>query len=416
MENPVIYARRQIRQIKDGGSAILMAKMLDLASLLMFAFIPMQAVMTVALIRLIRPVVLIRLGRVPSPRIGHFAGNIELYLCEKDIGLGDRKAFDIFFYANGRICNYQLDRMWRRNIRIWRLAKPLYLINKWIPGGERHVVKLPTDRDIHNILYITKPHLSFTKAEERRALKGLAKLGIPEGAEFACFHARDSAYLNSMNPSLDWGYHRFRDSDINNYLPAVSRLTERGYYAVRMGAMVTKRIETKNPRIIDYAAVKRTGFMDIYLASRCRFFITSGTGIDAVAVAFRRPIACVNYLPLNFICSWRIDGIFITKKLWSRKEKRFMTFAEMAGPVLGGLCDIKEYDRLGIDIVENTPEEITELVIEMDERIKGRWKTTEEDEALQRRLGSLFTHGRLHGRVMTHMGTKFLRNNRELLR
>ena len=45
------------------------------------------AIPMILLIRLIRPWILIRLGSISSQRIGHFAGDVEVYLCEKDAGI-----------------------------------------------------------------------------------------------------------------------------------------------------------------------------------------------------------------------------------------------------------------------------------------------------------------------------------------
>ncbi len=42
----------------------------------------------------------------------------------------------------------------------------------------------------------------------------------------------------------------------------------------------------------------RTDFMDIYLSAKCKFFITSGVGLMAIPMIFRRPLLCVNYIPL----------------------------------------------------------------------------------------------------------------------
>lgn len=51
----------------------------------------------------------------------------------------------------------------------------------------------------------------------------------------------------------------------------------------------------------------------------------------------------------------------------------------------------------------------------MDERLKGMWQTTEEDEELQRRFWSLFKPSELNRVFRSRIGAEFLRQNRELL-
>ena len=64
---------------------------------------------------------------------------------------------------------------------------------------------------------------------------------------------------------------------------AAEKLADCGYQLLRMGSAVGKKIDTTHPGIIDYAiSGKRTDFLDIYLSANCRFFISSGSGIDSV--------------------------------------------------------------------------------------------------------------------------------------
>ena len=69
---------------------------------------------------------------------------------------------------------------------------------------------------------------------------------------------------------------------------------------------------------------------------------------------------------------------------------------------------------MNLELEENTPEEIHAVTIEMDERLKGTWQTTEEDEKLQQRFWDLFGPDKLKSSDL-RIGTEFLRQNRELL-
>lgn len=78
--------------------------------------------------------------------------------------------------------------------------------------------------------------------------------------------------------------------------------------------------------------------------------------------------------------------------------------------------DISNYGEIqpffaGVDWVFH----LAALAMEMDERLKGTWQTTEDDEELQRRFWSLFKPSELNGIIVSRIGTKFLRQNQELL-
>ena len=75
-------------------------------------------------------------------------------------------------------------------------------------------------------------------------------------------------------------------------------------------------------------------------------------------------------------------------------------------------------DSKDILLVENTSEEIRDLVIEMDERLNDSWKTNEDDELLQQKFWSKFLtdeldsgERRLHGVIKSRFGASFLRHN-----
>ena len=372
----------------------------------------------VIVIRILRPFVIIRFGELIARRVGHFSGDTEMYLCERNTGKYPRNTFDIFFYRNP-VSNQQLLTMWRRTLRIWNfwIAYPIYRANLIFPSFSAHTIKIPSNRDVQGLLAITPVHLYFTQEEEECGQAQLLKLGIARGREFVCFIARDSAYLDTVYPQHNWHNHNYRDSSVSNYLPAAEELTRRGYFALRMGAIVKQALDTPNKMIIDYATKYRTEFLDIYLSSKCRFFIGSGCGIDEVPAVFRRPIMLVNYIPIEYVHTWHPVYLFITKKIWSKKDGRFLSYKEIISSGIGsfGKEESDEYEKLGFEIVENTPEEIFDLAVEMDERLKGTWRDSPEDEELQMSFRSVFSSSNKHGKIVSRIGSEFLRKNKALL-
>ena len=88
-------------------------------------------------------------------------------------------------------------------------------------------------------------------------------------------------------------------------------------------------------------------------------------------ILFRRPTIQVNFVPLGKLRVWMADSLLIPKKLWLIKERRFMAIREIfkSGTSLFGLAD--QYKEAGIELVENTAEEIASVFIEMEERLNG---------------------------------------------
>ena len=97
-----------------------------------------------------------------------------------------------------------------------------------------------------------------------------------------------------------------------------------------------------------------------------------------------------------------------------KAKKRFLKFSEMLQLSTVKVNFTQELQQRGIELIENTPEEIVDVAIEMDERLKETWKTAEEDEDLQQRFWVLYGPNKLKSPLF-RMGTELLRQNRGLL-
>ena len=407
------FFRNQVNKVNEGRLPLLVR----VRNLLLLLIVPFL-LLVVLFIRLLRPFVLIRFGELISSKIGHLGANTEVYLCERDLGMQGPRSLDIF-YINGFICNRQLMKMWKRVLPVSVFAPGLDWVNRALPGGDKHKIQWrehTQDRDIFCTMEHTKAHISFLAEEERLGELLLQKLGIKNGSPFICFLSRDPAYLDAVVPKINTRYHDHRDSDIKNFIPAVERLTANGYSALRMGAIVKEPLEIINPMIIDYAIEYRTEFLDIFLGAKCRFYLGDPCGFHAIPMIFRRPLAIANFIPLEYAPTWSAQYLFIPKKLWLRGERRFLTFGQILGSKIGRCYYNQQYEKEEIEVIENTPEEITALAIEMDQRLKGEWQINGDDDELQKRFWGLFKPGELNRVFRSRIGAEFLRQNTNLLK
>ena len=401
------YLGNQITAVSRGGLPIIAWKISLFVQLIL-------AVPIVLLVRLLRPLWLVRF-RPLSNRMGQFVGSTELYLCQRDLGMHDGRILDLFYFLR-TIPNRFVKKKWQQQLHVYFFVYALDRMNKMIPGGRKHIIPMPEVRDLDGLMEKTEIHFTFTQEEEEKGQALLRKYGVPEGAPLICFQARDPSYLleRSGLPGF-YDYHDYRDSDITTYLMAADRLTELGYYALRMGAIVDRDARSANPNVIDYSTFHRNEFMDIYLSARCSFYLVDTAGMSAVAATFRRPLAFVNYAPLENVQTWREETLTILKKHWLRHEERYMTFREILESGAGLFFAVAKFQEMGIDLHDNTPEEIAAVALEMEARTSGTWETTQEDEDLQRRFWSLFKPSDWNREFRSRIGSQFLRENPYLL-
>jgi putative glycosyltransferase (TIGR04372 family) len=380
------------------------------------------ALFVVIILRAIRPWVLVRFGSIIGGRIGHFAGNIEIYLCEQDAGINkpDGRYKDIFYVDEKKICNRQLEIMWRRVLWIlpsWMIS-PIVSINKIIPGGDIHEIGNNTlhDQDVLKLYEKQETHAIFMKQELLFGENELLKIGIPLGSPYVCLIVRDSEYLADDK----WTYHAYRDSDIQSYVLAAEELTNLGFFVVRMGAKVKAKMNSTNPRVIDYATNgSRSDFMDIYLGAKCSFCISTSTGWDAVPTIFRKPVLYVNLAPVGYLFSVSWVRLAIFKHHFSIVLNRNLTFEEIFANDLGLAFKSERFEQSKVLLIDNTPEEIRDVAVEMALRIKGTWNESIQDVESQQKFLSLFPKGLmtdLNGKQLntdsrSRIGSAFLRKS-----
>jgi putative glycosyltransferase (TIGR04372 family) len=128
-----------------------------------------------------------------------------------------------------------------------------------------------------------------------------------------------------------------------------------------------------------------------------------------VASVFGVPSAVANQAPLGVVFPFGASDIGIPKLLWSQRAGRYLTFAEILDGPLGIARFQRNYDEVGIVAVENMPEDIRDLALEMLERVEGRLTYSADDERLQTRFKSLFHDGHYSFGASSRAGRDFLR-------
>ena len=182
---------------------------------------------------------------------------------------------------------------------------------------------------------------------------------------------------------------------------------------VRMGSVVNTKLNTDHPAIFDYSrSGNRSELLDIYLSAQCRFFLSCGTGLDAItSCCFRRPVLYVNFIPP--ICGpiMKPGSIFIPKKYWHTKEERYLNLSELLSTGIGRLLTPSALNPHDTIVLDDTPEEILAAAKEMKARLDGTWIETPEDKERQKLFWSHYLKASPSYKCVGLIGTEFLKEN-----
>jgi len=375
-------------------------------------------------IRIVLPFRNYKFGRLPSHEIGHYASNVEIHLCEKDAKIhGDSKKTADIWYRNPdhAVANNQLDTMWSRAIKISNSPITRYAdaISRRLPGGSKFSIS-HHDRDAYGLYSKFKPHIEFSNSETKQGEDFLNSVRLTPGQKFACLAVRDSSYKRDQFENRDIRHDDYRNNDISNFHNVTERLASDGFLVFRMGAKVERPFGVDASGVFDYASNgMRTDFLDIYLSANCEIFISTVLGIDSIPEIFRVPRDLTNYIPIANFGKYGPQDLIIPKQYWIENESRYMSFSEIVASknALGSCTSSYEYQRAGLKLVENTPDEITLATQELLARKNGTWQVTIEAKTLQDKFWSLYDQlspPGIKSRADDHkpiIGTDFLRAN-----
>ena len=383
-------------------------------------------------LRVVSTVYSFRLVFTDENRIGGLLANTESYLRARTIT--ESNEIPIFIYPNP--CSRQFIGMLARKYTViehrlcWRLlgaqrikAKfgvdptPLNMntlhVSDNMAVSESHL----SDEASFAMVDEIQPEVEFDCNDHMQGAKVLEDMSMGEDDWYMCFHARDELYLalKGGGNHNTYDYHNYRDCSVESYLDAANFIVSQGGHAVRMGYLVKEDLPS-HEGIIDYAKDYRSDFGDIYLPAHAKFFLGNTSGLICASYIYNVPVAVANWIPLAH-CLRSARDLFIPKKIWSIEHRRLLRFGEILDNGIGSYWLTEQYVDAGLEVVDNTAEEVKDLAVEMFERVSNTWDENGEDRELQDRFRSLFdTCDRVTSYTgRSRIGAKFLRDNRSLL-
>ena len=380
------------------------------------------ALITLIGLRLIRPLVEVRLMVVAFHKYGHLALEPELALLEIETELARRgRKFPriITWWSFGpkklRANPYLVDK-WKEVLR----AQPSWWLDALIRVGRKApllALRLPVlsiQRPMQQ-LSKTAPRLQFSSTEQTTATMELAKLGMDISKPFVCLVVRDDGHygdvVSSENPNC-----LSPNFDVEQFAQVCKELVAMGYQVVRMGAGKEKPMLSRSEWVFDYAkSTVRSPFLDVYLAANCAFAVSTQTGPDAVSLLFRRPVCFIDisifsqfFFGTDLVfwnpCSLRKDDAMISLREIVTSDKVWAKYAYVLR------------DK-GIDGVRLTSEEIAETVKEFATLFSNDFSLSSQDADLCMKANEQIAAGmgqmgkENFGEIQARISPSYLRRN-----
>ena len=325
------------------------------------------------MIRLLRPLLLVRFGTIRCDRIAHFFWEC----CEIHFKQRNKNFYSLdLYWIRKNNANSAIAKLISRNVKVFNIVEWVDKWNHKVPGGQKHSISdhFNSWRDFSGKITFTKNKLKLTASEIEFCYKWLKAKGWQPGQPFVILLVRDSAFLsndrtvqNYIN-GKDLSYHNYRDTNIEDYQLAVNWLVNKGIFVIRAGKIMHSPLNFQHENFLDYPFCDdQDDLLDVFFFSKCNFCITTGTGPDLISLYYQIPRLLINTLPLLLIQRTGCDTI-IPKKLINEKDKTELSLTEYLN---ASFTNTTDYEINQISYIENSPYENLIYVKEFYNRIKS---------------------------------------------
>ena len=363
-------------------------------------------------ISLVRPIE-IWLMKLGPDKASHFINGIEAHLRRSQFE--NKKSIKIVVWPQ-KFPNEALAQLYRRVVYIVGPKQKLFASVMPFVIWKAKVYKNDVNRvdsEFLKRMSLGSPSINFSKKEIRLEESLMSDLCGGINKEFVVLGYTSSEYRTAV----DKEFHPLDDltsaiSDPALFCGAIKMLSDRGIGVVRMGHMLSENYELERAGLIvpDYSKYP-SGFVEVWLAAKCKFLIADAAGSYWFGKVFNKPILFVNSHGPKLQLSAR--DLYLIQIPWNLKEKGYESFAWMrANP---RWCYDSEKLGFKYTSINNSPEQIIDVVDEQIARLDGTWVETDEDEELQKRFQRFVWGKDADPAYLPRVGAKFLREHQHLL-
>ncbi len=372
----------------------------------------------------------IKIIEIETRNIGHFALPIEIFLCEiknqihgkNNIYLAFRNDFiaNKFLYLKFKSYFTILPRFFLGSVFWFLNYRYIFsLVGKNFVSDYRHWTKNFNqkkpfqDVDIYDVLSKTPQTVNFTQDEIDKGNELLRKMTLNKNRKFICFHSRTPHYEAYVKKRVKFRYD-LRDSRNPYYAKTWNYFSQNNLKTVVFG-------DEHNDFLINDVIYYnknnfKNDFLDIYIASKCKYLVGDASGMSHVPIIFRKNVLIKNvhdihrlYTKDNKFCPF-----IILKKYKSLKTGEYLHYSEVLEKGLSEKTLLRDLNDIGYDIEDNTDDEVLEACKEMDNFCESK-EFPKENKDLENKFNQLLLNRDLKLLKHTKISYSFLKKNHFLI-
>lgn len=301
-----------------------------------------------------------KVGSLHTNSIGHLAHETDMYLSSNDFDSNKLT----FWIPGSYIANQYLYNIICKYVRVSQnqIIKKLYSIATKYKFLHRYLIAnvdcSPRNRKLLND---TVAKMQLPESDLKFAKTFLSKSGWIEEQKIVVFCIRDNLYQLTIDPQSK--VQNFRNSELEDFSPAIEYLCKENFFVIRMGRLARDRFPFVHPNFLDYSFDKhKSDLLDIAIFALADFVISTGTGLDQVGEMFRKPVLRVNYLPIGDVMTRSRNQRVLPKLLEDNFTNKRLDLDEIAQRELFLANSDEKYAKANVKIISNSASSILEEI------------------------------------------------------
>lgn len=391
--NVFLFLEKQCLEIYKNGWRALLAKSIKMFVLcesfvvgLLFYFFLFLLARTIIFLVVKKDLKIVRLH---CGKIGHLVANTEIFF-RKQRKYEAAQVINIGFCENRCVCNQYVLTCIQKGFPFFLttyLGQRLWLIGNLLDPSRFVDVRNSSDRDVDGLFTDKSLDINLYDDVVMSCAKNLQLFSEESGFDvnqpFVCLMCRDDQYHSCLKGVGADRSNDYRNTRIEDFAAVVDLLRGHGYQVVRMGRYMEDLPPSLSRKIFNYAQWKGPDAVkdkiDVLLAIKCEFVISTLCGWDSLPTVLRKPILFVNVAPVGYAPTYISNSMWFPKLIRDKKTGRILELKEVFDKHLAFVLDGEELSSLGYEYVGLSMKGLEEAVKQFLFLAKRRFAFSEED-------------------------------------
>lgn len=298
---------------------------------------------------------------------------------EPEVFWNDSKTDTEFGSRNLWLCSLGKKSM-ASNRYLWELArKRLNTIPSWIVS---EIKAIQCHRDLKGVRLLDASIYRLNFLAHRECL-------LPSGD---CLSDRRDEILKNFreprrpyvvftirDPRVIYDLYDPRNREIQEFLPSMEDLTNCGYNVIRITSRTSDVIRSSNPHILDWQTqLQGEPGDELSVMSGASFVVSSTTGGDCLALAYRRPVLYVDSARFYLAFLGTEYATIHIPRLVDIETGKRLGMSAILERGLGWVGDHRSFERAGVRIQKSSPIEISRAVQEFEKSRGKKFSVTDD--------------------------------------